>query len=224
VLVPKTIDSGEPVSWAAALAVNVALVLLFGVPHSIMARPAFKRWWTGFIPHAVERTTYVLVATASMILLFWLWQPMTGVIWQVESEAGRVFLWGLYIAGIVILLASTFIIDHFDLFGLRQVFLNWRQKPYTHHHFSVTYFYKFVRHPLYVGWLLIFWSTPLMTAGHLVFAIGMSGYILIAIRYEERDLEQFHGQAYSDYKDRVPMLVPRIGKGHETVRAGSVNP
>jgi protein-S-isoprenylcysteine O-methyltransferase Ste14 len=224
VLVPKTIDSGEQVAWMAALAVNSALVLLFGVPHSVMARPAFKRWWTKIVPYPVERTTYVLVATASMVLLLWLWQPDRTVVWRVEAQAGQALLWGLYVLGIFILLASTFIIDHFDLFGLRQVFLNLRRKPYTHHAFRVTYFYKFVRHPLYVGWLLIFWSAPLMTVGHLVFAIGMSAYILIAIRYEERDLELFHGQPYSDYRDKVPMLVPRIGTAHETIRPGSAHP
>jgi len=219
--VPKTVDSGEPGSWGVALIVNSALVLLFGVPHSVIARPAFKKWWTRVVPHPVERTTYVLVSSAALILLFWLWQPMTGVIWQVDAQAGRVLLWALYLLGIFILFASTFIIDHFDLFGLRQVFLHLRNRPYTHHAFSVTYFYRFVRHPLYVGWLLIFWATPSMTVGHLVFAIGMSAYILIAIRYEERDLEHFHGQAYSDYRNKVPMLVPRLGKTHETVKPGS---
>jgi protein-S-isoprenylcysteine O-methyltransferase Ste14 len=223
-LVPKTIDSGEPGPWVTALLVNIALVLLFGLPHSVMARPAFKDWWTKIVPRPVERTTYVLVATGSTILLFWLWQPMEAVIWQVESSAGQVLLWGLFILGIFVLFASTFIIDHFDLFGLRQVFLNLRQKPYTHHSFSVTFFYKFVRHPLYVGWLLIFWFTPLMTVGHLVFAVGMSAYILIAIRYEERDLEQFHGRDYTDYKEKVPMLVPHLGKAHDTIKPSPVHP
>jgi protein-S-isoprenylcysteine O-methyltransferase Ste14 len=223
-LVPKTVDSGEPGPWITALLMNIALILLFGLPHSVMARPAFKDWWTKFVPRSVERSTYVLVATGSTILLFWLWRPMTTVIWQVGSSAGQVLLWGLFVLGIFVLFASTFIIDHFDLFGLRQVFLNLRQKPYTHHSFSVTFFYKFVRHPLYVGWLLIFWSTPLMTLGHLVFALGMSAYILIAIRYEERDLEQFHGRAYTDYKAKVPMLVPHIGKTHETIKPSPAHP
>lgn len=218
-LVPKGIDSGSAASLGAALFINLALILLFGVPHSVMARPAFKKRWTQIIPKTVERTTYVLIATLVMILMFWLWQPMPQIIWQVDAVWARTLLWGVFLLGIVVLFASTFIINHFDLFGLRQVTLNLLQKPYSNLGFKVTFFYKFVRHPLYVGWFLIFWATPDMTLGHLVFAIGMSAYILIAIRYEEQDLETFHGQDYVNYKQRVPMLIPSVGKVHETVKA-----
>lgn len=218
VIVPKSIDAGPTASLSMALLINVVLIVVFGIPHSVMARPGFKQWWTRIVPETVERTTYVLVATLLMILLFWQWQPMTQVIWQANAVWAQGILWGLYCLGIVVLFASTFIIDHFDLFGLRQVTLNFMQKPYTNLGFKVTFFYKFVRHPLYVGWLLIFWATPNMTLGHLIFAIGMSAYILIAIRYEERDLEQFHGADYANYKRRVPMLIPQFGKVHETVK------
>lgn len=219
VVVPKSIDSGITNSVGMAFAINFVLIALFGISHSVMARPGFKKWWTRFVPNTVERTTYVLIASLLMMLFFWQWQPITQVIWQANAVWAQAIFWGFFCLGIVVLFASTFIIDHFDLFGLRQVTLNLMQQPYTNQSFKVTFFYKFVRHPLYVGWFLIFWATPTMTLGHLVFAVGMSAYILIAIGYEERDLEQFHGADYTNYKRRVPMLIPQFGKVHETIKA-----
>jgi protein-S-isoprenylcysteine O-methyltransferase Ste14 len=164
----------------------------------------------------------VLASTLLMILLFWQWQPMTQVVWQAQATWANGLSWSLFVLGIAVLFASTFVIDHFDLFGLRQVTLNLKQKPYTNHAFKVTFFYKFVRHPIYVGWFLIFWATPTMTLGHLLTAVGMSTYILIAIGFEERDLVKYHGQTYENYRRRVPMLIPRLGMVHETVKPSPV--
>jgi len=222
--VPKSIDSGTSVPFALAFAINAGLIILFGLPHTVMARPGFKRWWTQIVPKPIERSTYVLVSTLLLILLFWQWRPMTEVVWQADAAWAQTAIWGLYVLGIVVLFASTFVIDHFDLFGLRQITLNLLNKPYKVLGFKVTYFYKFVRHPLYVGWFLIFWATPQMSVGHLLFAIGMSGYILIAVRYEERDLVTFHGQDYINYQKKVPMFVPRPGKVHETVNPPPADP
>lgn len=216
--VPKAINDGTVTPFALALAINTGLILLFGVQHSVMARPAFKQWWTRIVPKTVERSTYVLLSAGIFYLLFWQWRPMPGIIWQFDAFAAQTAAWTLYGLGIALLFASTFVINHFDLFGLRQVWLNLSNKPYTYLKFKVTWFYKFVRHPLYVGWLLIFWATPTMTLGHLLLAIGMSGYILIAIRYEERDLVKFHGETYREYQRKVPMLVPRPGRVHATVK------
>jgi len=222
-LVPKGVDGESTVSLGLSVLINLALIAAFALPHSVMARPGFKRWWTRFVPETIERTVYVLVSTLLTVFLFWQWQPMGQVIWQVDAGWAQVLLWSLYVLGIVILLASTFVINHFDLFGLRQAVLAWQKKPYTNLGFKVTYFYKFVRHPLYVGWLMIFWCTPTMTAGHLLLALGMSAYILIAVRFEERDLVAYHGEAYARYKSRVPMLIPNPGKVHETITSGLID-
>lgn len=218
VVVPKSIDSGLEAPLALAATVNIALIALFGLQHSVMARPGFKRWWKRIVPTSVERSTYVLLSSLVLILLFWQWRPMTEVIWQAEAQWSRAVLWAVFGAGVLTVLLSTFIIDHFDLFGLRQVFLRLIGRPYTELPFKVTFFYKFVRHPLYVGWFLTFWGTPQMTLGHLLFALGMSGYILIAVNYEERDLQRFHGDDYRRYRDRVPKFLPRFGRVHETVK------
>jgi methanethiol S-methyltransferase len=217
-IVPKTIDSGPATTTALAVVINVLLMSLFGIQHSVMARPAFKKRWTSLIPAPIERSTFVLLASLILILLYWQWRPLTQVIWDVQAVWGQYLIWGLFAAGFLLVLLSTFVIDHFDLFGLRQVMLNLRREAYTHPGFKVTYFYRFVRHPLYSGFLLAFWATPHMTLGHLLFAAGMSIYILIAIQYEERDLVRFHGQDYVAYRDQVPMLVPRLGRIHATVR------
>jgi protein-S-isoprenylcysteine O-methyltransferase Ste14 len=224
VLVPTTVDSNIASSFAAAFALNLGLILLFGVQHSVMARPAFKRWWTKIVPEPIERSTYVLISSLLFVLLFWQWRPMEAVVWNIEASAGQILMWSLYVFGIVLLFASTFVINHFDLFGLRQIWLNLTQKPYTYLKFRVTFFYRFVRHPLYVGWFLIFWATPHMTVGHLMLAIGMSAYTLIAIRYEERDMVEFHGDAYREYQRKVPKFIPRPGHMHDTVKPKSGAP
>jgi protein-S-isoprenylcysteine O-methyltransferase Ste14 len=223
-IVPKSIDTGPSTATGTALVINLVLIALFGLQHSIMARPGFKAWWTKIVPKSVERSTYVLLGSLILFLLYWQWRPMEQVIWQADALWSQTILWAIFVAGFLLVLLSTFIIDHFDLFGLRQVVLPLMRKEYTSPKFKVTFFYKFVRHPLYVGWFFTFWGTPTMTLGHLIFAIGMSAYILIAIPYEERDLVSFLGDDYASYRKRVPMLIPRPGKTHETVKAGSGRP
>jgi protein-S-isoprenylcysteine O-methyltransferase Ste14 len=205
--VPKSIDSGPYHPFTYALAVNAALLGLFAVQHSVMARPWFKRAWTRMVPAPVERSTYVLFSSLALLLLFRKWEPMGRVMWNVESDAGRALLYALYGAGWLLVLVTTFLINHFDLFGLRQVWLHLRRIPYTPLRFRTPGPYRIVRHPLYVGWLLVFWSAPLMTVAHLVFATATTAYILLAIQFEERDLVRSHGE-YADYRRRVPMILP----------------
>jgi protein-S-isoprenylcysteine O-methyltransferase Ste14 len=205
--VPKSIDSGPHRPFTFALAVNATLLGLFAVQHSVMARQWFKRAWTRLVPAPVERSTYVLFSSVALLLLFWKWEPMGRVLWSTESDAGQVALRALYIMGWLTVLVSTFLINHFDLFGLRQVWLHLRGLPYTPLHFRTPGLYRIVRHPLYVGWLLVFWSAPLMTVAHLVFAVATTAYILLAIQFEERDLMQLHAE-YAEYRRRVPMILP----------------
>lgn len=209
-LVPKSLDSAPTRSFGWALLVNLGLLSLFALQHSIMARPTFKRWWTTLIPPPVERSTYVLFSSLTLLLLFWQWQPMGGVIWQVENATGRLLLYGLFAGGWLLVLVSTFLINHFDLFGLRQVYLYLRGEEYTSLQFATPWLYKQVRHPLYVGWFFAFWATPTMSAAHLVFAMITAAYILVAIQLEERDLLTAHGKSYAEYRRQVPMLVPRF--------------
>jgi protein-S-isoprenylcysteine O-methyltransferase Ste14 len=207
-LVPKSIDSGATERLPTAVAVNTLLLLLFAVPHSVMARPAFKRWWTRFVPSPVERSTYVLQSSLLLGLLFWQWRPIPTVIWNVGNPAGRWLILAALCAGWVLVLASTFAIDHFDLFGLRQVFLYASGREHTPLAFHVSGLYHYVRHPLMTGFLLAFWVTPTMTAGHLLFAAGMTVYILLALQIEERDLVTSYGEQYRAYQKQVGMLLP----------------
>jgi protein-S-isoprenylcysteine O-methyltransferase Ste14 len=207
-VVPVSIDSGTPGNLAVALAVDLALVALFGLQHSVMARPGVKAVITRIVPKPVERATYVLASSAVFVLTFAAWQPIPAVIWQVEGAAVALQVGALLGFGLV--LVTTFLIDHFDLFGLRQVFLAWRGKPYTEKRFVTPGPYRYIRHPLYVGWMIAFWSAPTMTVGHLVFTSGMTVYILVAIRYEERDLLAALGESYRRWRASTPMFVPRV--------------
>lgn len=208
ILVPKSMDSPPTEhGLAVALAINLSLLALFAVQHSVMARPAFKRWWTRFVPEAAERSTYTLLSSLALILMFWLWQPIGGVVWSVENPTARTLLYAGFAFGWLLVLVATFLINHFDLFGLRQVWLHFRGKPYTSLKFGTPGPYRLVRHPLYVGWFFAFWCTPTMSVTHLVFAVMTTAYILLAIRLEERDLIASLPE-YEAYRRRVPMLIP----------------
>ena len=211
-VVPKTIDSGPRAGLALSLVVNLVLLGLFAVQHTVMARPAFKRWWTKIVPDPLERSTYVLAASLLLFLLYWQWRPLPAVIWNVESAASHAALMALFWTGWLIVLASSFMVDHFDLFGLRQVWLHLRRREYRHLPFCASLLYRYLRHPLMLGLIVAFWATPLMTVGHLLFAIGTTAYILVGIQFEEHDLIRLLGQDYVDYRRRVPMLIPFLPK------------
>jgi protein-S-isoprenylcysteine O-methyltransferase Ste14 len=206
--VPTRLDGPGDGALGRALAIDVALLAAFALQHSVMARKWFKDAWTRVVPPAAERSTYVLFSSLALLLLFWQWQPIGGVVWSVEGTGARAAFYALYASGWALLLACTFFINHFDLFGLRQIWLFLSGKPYTGLHFVTPGPYRLVRHPLYVGWLVIFWATPTMTAAHLLFAIATTAYILIAIQLEERDLVREHGSRYEQYRRAVPMLLP----------------
>ena len=213
--VPKSLDSPPQIHYLRAAGVNLMLLLVFALQHSVMARPAFKAWWTRFIPKPIERSTYVLFSNLAMILIFACWQPIGGYAWKVESVGGQAVLYSLYAIGWLIVLYSTFLINHFDLFGLRQVYLHFKGKPYTQLPFRTPSLYRYVRHPLYVGWIMVSWFTPTMSWAHILFSVGITAYILVAIRFEERDLVAGL-DGYSEYRKRVPMLVPRIDVGNSS--------
>ena len=206
--VPKTLDGVPRDPFTVALAVNLGLLSLFAVQHSVMARPWFKERWTRIVPPAAERSTYVFLSSLALILLFWQWRPMGGVVWSIENAAARNVILALFAFGWTLVLVATFLINHFDLFGLRQVWLYLRGEPYTALPFGTPGPYRLVRHPLYVGWFFAFWMTPTMTATHLLFAVMTTAYILVAIQFEERDLVRSHGRDYEEYRQRVPMLIP----------------
>jgi protein-S-isoprenylcysteine O-methyltransferase Ste14 len=209
--VGRSLDEVPQIPVLKAVAIDTALLGLFAVQHSVMARQWFKKALTRIVPEAAERSTYVLFSSLALIVLFWKWEPIGGVVWSVENPLGRVAILGLYAAGWVIVLVATFLINHFDLFGLRQVWINLRGREYTHLAFRTPGPYKLVRHPLYVGWLLVFWSAPIMTSAHLLFAVATTLYILVAIQFEERDLVRLHPE-YQHYRERVPMLLPIGGR------------
>lgn len=211
-VVPKGLDGTPTASLGTSLLVNLGLLGLFAAQHSIMARPAFKRAWTRIVPQPVERSTYVLFSSLALLLLFWQWRPLGGVVWNVENPVGRVLLHGGFAFGWLLVLVTTFLINHFDLFGLRQVWLHLRNQPYRPLAFTTPGPYRLVRHPLYVGWFFAFWSTPTMTVTHLLFAVATTAYILIAIRFEERDLVAAHPE-YDRYRAEVPMLIPSSRRG-----------
>jgi protein-S-isoprenylcysteine O-methyltransferase Ste14 len=206
--VPKTIDSNPETSFLNSIFVDALLLLLFALQHSIMARPVFKRWWTEIIPRHLERSTYVLLASLCLMLMMWQWQPIGGIVWSTGNETVKNILLVTYLVGWAIVFLSTFLINHFDLFGLRQVWLYFTGKSYSQLPFRLPLFYKLVRHPLYLGFLIAFWATPVMTIAHLVFAILTTGYILTAIQLEERDLLKSFGEKYRNYKKWVPMIIP----------------
>jgi protein-S-isoprenylcysteine O-methyltransferase Ste14 len=212
-LVPVSVDSGEAGNAFVAILVDAALIALFGLQHSVMARPGFKAAWTRIVPPALERPTYVLASSAAFIVLFALWQPIPAALWRTEGVLAAVLQAG-GLLGFGIVLYSTFLIDHFDLFGLRQVFLAWRGRPYTEKRFVTPQLYRFIRHPLYVGWMTAFWCAPVMSVGRALFATAMTAYILVAIRYEERDLAAALGEPYRRWRAATPMFLPRLrGRG-----------
>jgi protein-S-isoprenylcysteine O-methyltransferase Ste14 len=219
--VHKSLDSVSVGAWPTALLVDLGLLALFAVQHSVMARPAFKRAVGRILPATIERSTYVLASSAALLFLFWQWQPLGGSVWDIQNEVGRWVLYAGFVSGWTLVLVATFAINHFDLFGLRQVWRHLLGKPQNNLRFEIPFLYRIVRHPLYVGWFLAFWCTPNMTATHLLFAVVTTAYILVAIQLEERDLMKVHPE-YANYRGQVPMLVPGLSRRAATPRAPTV--
>jgi len=206
--VPKSIDSGAAAATPGALIVDVLLLGLFAIQHSGMARPAFKDWFTRIVPKPIERSTYVLLSSLVLLLMFWQWRPFPQEVWNVTTQASATLVDGLFVLGWLVVLTSTFMINHFDLFGLRQVYSNFTNRPLTPTPFTTRGLYRIVRHPIMLGFLIAFWAIPRMTVGHLLFAIATTGYILIALQFEERDLARHYGSEYEHYRQQTPMLIP----------------
>jgi protein-S-isoprenylcysteine O-methyltransferase Ste14 len=213
--VPVVLDGPATTPFLTALLIDAGLLGVFAVQHSVMARPWFKRRWTQIVPWAIERSTYVLFASLALDLLFWQWRPLGGIVWSVEQPAVRAAIWAAFAFGWLQVLVMTFLIDHFDLFGLRQVWLYLRGRQYTRVRFATPAPYKLVRHPLYLGFMIAFWAAPTMSVTRLVFAIATTAYMLIAIQFEEHDLSHEHGSAYDEYRKRVPMILPGIRRRPE---------
>ena len=221
--VPKSLDTPASAPWQTALCLDLGLLSLFAVQHSVMARPAFKRLLTKVVPVAMERSTYVLASSIALLLLFWQWQPLGGTVWEVPNGVGKAALYSGYAFGWVLVLLATFVINHFDLFGLRQVWRHLLGKPQSGLKFGAPFLYRIVRHPLYVGWLCVFWFTPVMTVTHLLFAAMTTAYIFVAIQFEERDLMAVHPE-YAEYRKQVPMIVPGLPKRVEIIPPASPTP
>ena len=214
--VPVILDGPLTMPFLTALLIDTGLLGVFAVQHSVMARPWFKRWWTQLVPWSIERSTYVLCASLALDLLFWQWRPLGGTVWSIDTPWLRTVMWALFAYGWLQVLVITFYIDHFDLFGLRQVWLHLLGRQYTRVQFVTPAPYRFVRHPLYLGFVMAFWTAPTMSVTRLVFAAATTAYILIAIRFEENDLAHEHGAAYESYRRRTPMLVPGMGRREPT--------
>jgi protein-S-isoprenylcysteine O-methyltransferase Ste14 len=212
VLVPKTIDSFPSGPIATSLVIDVLLIAAFGLQHSVMARPAFKRVWTRIVPQPIERTTYVLASCFVTVLMIWQWRAIDVVVWDVQSTAARAVLWGIFASGWLLVPAVSLMIDHFDLFGTRQVWLHLRGREYKSLPFRTPMLYSRIRHPLYVGWAIAFWAAPTMTVGHFLFATALTIYMAVAVWFEERDLVEHFGHEYTEYQKRVPMVIPRLSR------------
>lgn len=213
--VPRSVDRGPTSSLIAAITINLLLVAAFGLQHSVMARPAFKKWWTRFVPESAERSAYVMATNLVLVAMFAFWQPLPAIVWEVPGGPVRTVLTVLFVGGWGLVFLATVLLNHFELFGLRQVWLQLKGLPYSRLPFKTPLVYRFVRHPLYVGWITAFWAAPTMTAGHLLFASAMTGYILIAIYFEERNLVEAHGEDYVAYRRAVPMLIPIPGRCYD---------
>lgn len=220
--VPRNVDDAAAAPAVIAVAVDVLLVTLFAVQHSVMARPAFKRWWTRYVPKPIERSTYVLLASLVLALMFWQWRELPAIVWDVPGAPARFAVWTLFWLGWSIVLASTFMINHFELFGLKQVLASWQARPAAETGFQAKLLYRVVRHPLMLGFVIAFWAAPTMTAGHLLLAGTMTAYILLAVQIEERDLLAALGTRYAEYRRQVPMLVPFSATAAAPRRAGSL--
>jgi len=214
--VPKSIDSGTASDWVTSFIVDGVLLGLFAVQHSVMARPAFKRVWMPIVSEAAERSTYVLFTNLLLLLMFWQWRPLPDPVWDLASPLLRTLIWAISGFGWLVVLVSTFLIDHFELFGVRQVYLHFTRQPFRSADFQTRAFYRLVRHPLLTGFVIAFWATPTMSVGHLVFAAMTTAYILVAVQLEERDLITFHGDEYREYQQQVGMLIPRLNRSKST--------